>query len=297
MSLATIQNTITNGLANLSAEDLFEEKQISKESFIRTAAIAISQSKDLGEAQTDSVIMALMKCAEDGLMPDGKEAAILTFNTKDSNGGWIKKAQYLPMVDGVLKLARTSGEVTSIAAKVVYQSDQFDYWVDEHGEHLQHRPAFENRGDLRLVYAMARLKSGDLLIEVMTLDEVMKVKNASKSSKSGPWVDWFDRMALKAVIHRIAKRLPKASELMKVAQTGMDIQFSNQEKDITPQDQPRAALPAYPQDRFEQMLPKWKQLIAKGATPDAVIAKASTKGELSNDQIKQIRGQETEQAA
>ncbi len=149
MSLATIQNSISHGLANIQAEDLFADKKISKESFIRTAAIAISQSKDLGEAQSDSVIMALMKCAQDGLMPDNKEAAILTFNSKDGNGGWVKKAQYLPMVDGVLKRARQSGEVTSIAAKVVYQADQFDYWVDEHGEHIQHRPAFENRGDLR----------------------------------------------------------------------------------------------------------------------------------------------------
>lgn len=291
MSLATIQSSIGNDLISAGVKAALPS-HISEEAFIRTAAVAISQSKDLGEAQTDSVIMALMKCASDGLMPDNKEAAILTFNTKDGNGGWIKKAQYLPMVDGVMKRARQSGEITSMAAKTVYQADKFDYWVDEHGEHLQHRPAFENRGDLRLVYAMARLKSGDLLIEVMTLDEVMKVKAASKSSSSGPWVDWFDRMALKAVIHRIAKRLPSAAELMELAQKGMDIQFANAERDITPrQDQPRGALPAYSEDRFNELLPKWQAAIQKGKSADDVINTVSTKASLTEQQIALIKGE------
>ena len=45
----------------------------------------------------------------------------------------------------------------------------------------------------------------------MNMDEVNQCKKAARGSESphSPWQKWFDQMAKKTVIHRIAKRLPK----------------------------------------------------------------------------------------
>jgi recombination protein RecT len=174
--------------------------------------------------------MALTRCARDGLMPDGREAAMVVYSTKNSRTGqYEKKAQYLPMVDGVLKRARQSGQVVNITGKVVHMADKFDYWVDEHGEHIEHRPAFENTGEIRLVYAFAKLTSGEIVVEVMSKADVEKVRDGTaKRDRDGKlkipsaWQKWFDRMALKTVLHRLARRLPCASEMYSLLDVGAE---------------------------------------------------------------------------
>jgi len=163
---------------------------LSVERFIKTAMIAIQSNPELLNADRQSLLTSLQRCAGDGLVPDSREAALIEFNTKQKVNGqdqWIKKIQYMPMVDGVLKRARQSGEVSLITARAVYQNDQFDYWVDEHGEHINHRPLFTGeRGPMILVYAMAKMKTGDVVIEPMTMADIERVKASSKTSSVWP---------------------------------------------------------------------------------------------------------------
>lgn len=235
-------------------------KSVSIDVFCRAAKIAISDNQDLSNADATSVIKSLSKCAADGLVPDGKEAALVVFNKKVKVNGqdqWRKHAQYMPMVDGVLKRARLSGEVLNVSAKAVYESDQFDYWVDETGEHFKHRPLFFEQVNLKLVYAFARLKSGELVFEAMSKTEVDKVRAASKTGTSGPWADWYERMALKSVLHRLTRRLPNASEMVEMLEIGNQMSFNDKsEKDVLPQQ--RAI--AYTSDKF----PVWLDLVSSG---------------------------------
>lgn len=214
---------------------------VSIDAFNRAANIAISQTPGLSEAEPESVFNSLSKCAADGLIPDGKEAALVVFSknlgTKQAPQ-WVKAAQYMPMVDGVLKRARMSGQVTTIAAKAVHDNDSFEYWVDENGEHFKHIPSFGNRGNLKLVYAFAKV-NGDLVFEAMELSDIERVKAASKGSSFGPWKDWYDRMALKSVLHRLARRLPNASEMVQMLEMGQTMNFNQpqsaqQEVEINP---------------------------------------------------------------
>ncbi len=235
MDLATTQNQLSGAIVAAGIESILP-KGTTIDQFVRCASIAMVQSKDLGEAAQDSIIMALTMCAKDGLVPDNKEAALVTFRTKDkATNQFIKKAQYLPMIDGVIKRARMSGQVASMAAKAVYQNDEFAYWMDENGEHYKYVPTFGERGNLLLCFAYAKLTNGELLIEVMTKADIDKVKNASKTSGYGPWVDWYDRMGCKAVMHRLCRRLPNASEIVQMCEQGMNMAFDpTTEKDITP---------------------------------------------------------------
>lgn len=209
---------------------------ITLEAFLRTAAVAIVKDPNLALADRQSVILALTKCATEGLIPDGREAALVVYSTKVKGQGgqpdtWIKKAQYMPMVDGVLKRARQSNQIDVIAGKAVFEGDQFDYWMDENGEHINYKPKFIGRGEFVLAFAFAKLKSGELVVEVMPKEEIDRVRSASKGADSGAWKDWYDRMAVKSVLHRLARRLPNASELMSMLEQGMIMNWQEQERD------------------------------------------------------------------
>ena len=235
--LTIIQNELSNDLISAGIESILP-KSVKMETFIRCAAIAMVSNKDLAKADKDSVIMALTNCAKDGLIPDNKEAAIVTFNTNVAPQGqqkqWVTKAQYMPMIDGVMKRARMSGQVALLSSKVVYSGDEFDYWVDENGEHINYRPKFEG-GQIKLAFAFAKLTTGELIVEVMSLDDIEKVRAASKTGSYGPWKDWFDRMACKAVMHRLARRLPNSSEIIEMCEQGMNMSFDPRvEKEILP---------------------------------------------------------------
>jgi recombination protein RecT len=205
------------------------------ERFTRAAVVAATTNPDILLADKQSLFMSLQKCAIDGLMPDNKEAALIVFSTKSGRDQWVKKVQYMPMVDGVLKRARQSGEIATITARAVHQNDRFEYWVDEDGEHLNHVPNFmEDRGAMKLVYAIAKLKSGETMVEPMSMEDVDRVRQSSKTPDKGPWKDWFDRMALKSALHRLARRLPNSSEIMEMLDAGNVMYDFKQERDVTP---------------------------------------------------------------
>lgn len=185
------------------------------EKFTRVALTAIQNNPDLMNADRRSLFGACVRLAQDGLLPDGREAALVIFNTKDrSTGGWTKAVQAMPMIAGVLKKVRQSGEVAKVSAQVVYENDHFvvRYGFDEDVEH--NPPALDKpRGKPIGAYATAVLKDGSQLLEVMSLEEINKVRNVSRSKDKGPWVDWWDEMARKTVMRRLAKRLPMSTDL------------------------------------------------------------------------------------
>lgn len=185
--------------------------QIPVEKFIRTTLTAVQMNPDLLQADRRSLLGACMKAAQDGLLLDGREAAPVIFNTKEG-----KKVQYMPMVGGILKKIRNSGELSSISAQVVYDKDHFEYELGDN-ESIIHKPFLgADRGTQIAVYAVAKTKDGAIYREVMSVSDVEKVRASSRAGKFGPWVDWWDEMAKKTVIRRMAKRLPSSADLDQV---------------------------------------------------------------------------------
>lgn len=182
--------------------------QIPVEKFIRTTLTAVQMQPDLLSADRKSLLGSTMRAAQDGLLCDGREAALVIFNTKEG-----KKVQYMPMVGGILKKIRNSGELASISAQVVYEQDHFEYTLGD-DEHISHKPYLgSGRGKPIAVYAIAKTKDHAIYREVMSVADVEKVRAASRAGKFGPWVDWWDEMAKKTVIRRLAKRLPSSADL------------------------------------------------------------------------------------
>lgn len=204
---------------------------ISFEKFQRVVMTAVTQNPDLMTANRQSLLFSATKCATDGLLPDGREAAFVIFNSKDGKDEhgkdkWIKKVQYMPMWFGLLKKIRQSKELSSVVAHVVYQIEidkkLFSYVLGD-DERIEHQPYIgsEPRGKIAAAYAIARLKDGTVIREVMTFEEIEKIRSVSKSgadSKTkgpiGIWRDWYEEMARKTVFRRLAKWLPQSTEII-----------------------------------------------------------------------------------
>lgn len=180
---------------------------ISSEKFIRVALSAIQNAdeNELMKADRSSIRKAVLRCAADGLLMNGQEAALVIYKGQ---------AQYLPMVRGILKLARNSGEISKVVAQVVYERDEFDIQFVTDGPPIVHSPARGDRGDMIGVYALAKLKDGTWTDpEWMTVEQVNKIRARSYAKNSGPWVTDYEQMALKTVIKRAAKRWPSSTDL------------------------------------------------------------------------------------
>lgn len=211
--------------------------QIPVDKFIRTTLTAVQMNPKLLDGDRRSLLGSCMKAAQDGLMCDGREAALVMF--KD-------QVQYMPMVGGILKKLRNSGELASISANVVYDKDHFDYELGDN-EQITHKPYLGgDRGKPIAVYAIVKTKDDAIYREVMSVSEVEKVRAVSRASGAGPWVQWWDEMARKTVIRRIAKRLPSSADLDQVLEHDNEaVGFVQQgEIDITPATPDNAEAPS-----------------------------------------------------
>lgn len=171
--------------------------------FVRAAATAIIDKPELLECERKSLFTSLVRAAQDGLVPDGQEAALVPYKKK---GETKKRVQYLPMIGGFRKIAAEHG--WSLRTRVVYTRDSFDFVAGEKPS-VYHKPAQGDRGEMGLAYAIAKHRTkGDVELEVMTAAEIEKVRATSRAADSGPWVDWPERMWEKTVGRRLFKQLP-----------------------------------------------------------------------------------------
>lgn len=191
---------------------------ITPQRYERVVMTAVQRDPDLLAADRRSLLMACIQCAQDGLMPDGREAALTVFKTKvktDRGDEWIPKVAYMPMVYGIRKKVYQSGQVKSFNARVVYENDDFDF-AQGTEEWIRHRPTLSDRGKLIAAYAVATFRDGATEFDVLSIDEIEKVRKVSRNADSGPWKQWYDEMAKKTAIRRLSKALPLSSEIMDI---------------------------------------------------------------------------------
>ena len=168
--------------------------------FRSVALAAIRNNPDLLRCEPQSLFNACLNAAQDGLMPDGREGAIVPRKGK---------AVWQAMIQGIYKRVKASGSVATLAANVVYDGETFDVLLGD-DDRIVHRRDMSKvaKGAEVAVYAIATLKDGTKEREIMTWEQVQDVRKSSAMPNSGPWTQWADEMARKTVIRRLAKRLP-----------------------------------------------------------------------------------------
>lgn len=173
---------------------------VTAERFIRVAVTGVQMNPDIVTANHESIVRALIRCAQDGLLPDGREAALVKF--KD-------EAVYMPMIGGFRKIAAEHG--WSIDTQVVYQNDSFDYRLGLNPTLLHAPPKLTDprgRGEPIGAYAVGTHADGRKQVEVMTAADINKVRAVSRSGSRGPWTDWTERMWEKTAGRRLFAKLP-----------------------------------------------------------------------------------------
>lgn len=183
-------------------------EHVTPEKFVRVILNAVQQTPALLEADRPSLFSACMKAAQDGLLVDGREAAIVVY--KDKSGAKI--AQYQPMRAGIMKKVRNSGEISTWSVQVVKKNDKFKMRFGD-DEKIEHEPALNDRGETIGAYSIVTLRSGEKTREWMNIQELEDIRKRSRAGQFGPWVTDTDEMYKKTVLKRHAKNLPMSSDL------------------------------------------------------------------------------------
>lgn len=181
---------------------------IDPDKFIRAAQSAAILNPKLLESNKQAFFASLAKAAQTGLLVDGEQSAIVEFKGKPA---------FIPMYQGLLKLAYESGKIRNITSDVVYENDLFEYFYDEQGQHIKHSPkVFGDRGEVIGAYSAAITTDGMIYVAVMNMNEINAVKAVSRA-QNGPWSGPFkNEMYKKTVFKRLFKVLPKSTELDQV---------------------------------------------------------------------------------
>lgn len=183
---------------------------VSPQRFKQVVMTAIASSSSLAPlaatpAGRQSIIMASLKCASDGLVPDGREAALVPFKGT---------AAYLPMVRGIVTRMQQSAGCKEIGVNLVHEKDEFHYAETEAGTEFRHKPVmFGEKGELIGAYAFMRTADGGFYIAPVPKDELEKIEKTSKANDS-PWKGPFkSEMQKKSALKRLAKIAPVSREV------------------------------------------------------------------------------------
>lgn len=212
---------------------------IKPEDLQRTVVMAAQQNPKLLEADRRTLMLSCMKAAQDGLLPDGREAALVPFSTrkKDANGRWssVLEVQYMPMVYGLRKKILQSDEIATMTVGLVYraeyESGRFLYDVGMEPP-IRHKPDLELSTEqceddaIIAAYSLVKFKDGSWSGEVMRRAEIDKIQNLSQTGSKvdyqgkprepkGPWADHYGEMAKKTVMRRHSKVLPMSGDIFR----------------------------------------------------------------------------------
>lgn len=215
MSTAIVRSK-ENLAALLSQENVVSQirpilpKHLTIDRLVKCVLLAAARQPKLLECTTTSIVRAVMTAAELGLEPTGTlgHGYIVPYGTE---------ATLIPGYRGLITLARRSGMMKKIEARVVYAEDVFDVELGLDSK-LVHKPNFDadpSDANIRFVYAVAELVDGSTQFEVMTRKQVDGIRNRSKAARNGPWVTDYAEMARKTVVRRLCKYLPLSVEMVK----------------------------------------------------------------------------------
>ena len=188
-------------------------KHMTADRMIRVATTAAAKSPKLLECHPITLLGAVIQAAQLGLEPNDGTGMAWLIPFRNNKKGRME-VQFIPGYRGLISLARRSKEITRFEARVVRKDDRafdFEYGLEPR---LIHKPG-PGLGEVTHFYAVAKFTNGDVQFEVMTKEDVDKIRKRSKASGNGPWVSDYEEMGKKTVTRRISKYLPTSIELQK----------------------------------------------------------------------------------
>jgi recombination protein RecT len=194
-------------------------RHMTPERMIRVGLTAVSSSPGLMECAPLTIAACIVQASILGLEPSSVlgEAYLVPFwNGKTKR----KECQLIPGYQGLVKLARNSGEVSMIDAQIVYSADDFDF---HKGSEIWWRHKWARtgeRGTPEGVWAGYVLKDGSRNFEYWTIEQIERHRDRYSKGAfdrdgqlTGAWKDSPEWMFKKTVLRQVIKLMPKSVEL------------------------------------------------------------------------------------
>jgi recombination protein RecT len=201
--VATTQKQPATILSCLQTDTWKEEvskvlpKYLTPERILRIARSVALEPK-FKQCNPQSFLLALIKCAQAGLEPDGRVAHLIPYG---------QEVQAIFDWKGLVSLASRNG--ISVVPKLVYAADEFSVQEDDgtgHTRVIHNIDIRKPRGEVVAVYSRA-VTGEEADYEFMTADEVEYVRQTfSRAKNADAWTKSWGEMAKKTVIRRHSKR-------------------------------------------------------------------------------------------
>jgi recombination protein RecT len=200
-ALAALLRKATPGIAQALP------KHLNADRMCRIALTALRTTPKLAECTPASFLGSIIQASQLGLevnTPLG-QAYLIPFK---------QTCQLIIGYQGMMDLARRSGQVRAIYAFAVFDGDRFSYSLGLNPT-VEHAPAGVTRDPKKIthVYAVAKLLDGEPVFTVLTRADVEAARARSLAKNSGPWVTDYEAMAVKTAVRRLFKWLPKSAEM------------------------------------------------------------------------------------
>lgn len=116
---------------------------------------------------------------------------------------------FMPSYKGMVKLCMkyATRPINTIYAKVVREGDEFEEKIVNGQPSIDFKPKPFSKGKMLGVFAVCLYKDGGMVYDVMSTAEVEQCRKSSKSKNSPAWGAWFEEMAKKSVLRRLAKSI------------------------------------------------------------------------------------------
>lgn len=197
---------------------------VDAERISRSILFAIESNPVLAGCTMPSIITSAMSASVLGLECDGPsgQGYIIPYFGRE------RRAQFVAGYKGYVSLAYRAGR--TLEGFVVREGDELEF--NESAGHIEHRRVLgrENERKLVGVYAVSRAQGQPTLVRVLSIDEVLAVRDASNGwrafaggkVRSSTWQPEseggaFSAMARKTAMRRLAKDLPQIPHLAMAA--------------------------------------------------------------------------------
>jgi recombination protein RecT len=193
---------------NAAALRALAPKYVNVQRLLALALEARIRNPLLAQCSPESVLAFCKKCAEAGIDRIGAGGMWpVPFKNKKTNA---LEMVAVPDWRALVEKAKKAKALSHATAEVVHAGDIFHFTRGTNPS-LTHEPRLKDPGETTAAYCVYVLPDGRQDFAVMSLEELDKVKAASKAKDSGPWVDWPDEMRKKTVVKRAMKLFEGAS--------------------------------------------------------------------------------------
>lgn len=211
-------------------------KHLRPEKIINIAINIITKSPKLAMCSVESIIGGIITSSILGLELNTPLQLAYLIPYKDKNNNLY--AEFMLGYKGMMELAYRNQRVKTIFTADVREGDEFYYEIGLNPT-IKHVPNINERGNIRLVYAVATLNNGGTVFEILNKDQIEKIraKSKAKNSPESPWnngnIEDYAKMARKSALRSLfnSGAIPYSVEMKYIEADQKTITLSNFSQD------------------------------------------------------------------